>query len=67
MDWNYFKTIFIIWFYLLNRELAPGQRECDRAIEEVRILFQEVDKAITNVDSLHKTDKSLQVEYFLHD
>jgi hypothetical protein len=36
-------------------------------IEEVRTLFQEVDKAITNVDSLHKTDKSLQVEYFLHD
>jgi hypothetical protein len=41
--------------------LAPGQRECDRAIEELRLLFQQVDKAITNVESLHKTDKSLQV------
>ncbi len=43
--------------------MAPGQRECDRAIEELRILFQEVDKALTNVESLHKTDKSLQVNY----
>lgn len=41
--------------------MAPGQRECDRAIEELRILFQEVDKALTNIESLHKTDKSLQV------
>jgi len=44
-----------------NREMAPGQRECDRAIEQLRIIFQEVDKALTNVESLRKTDKSLQV------
>ena len=43
--------------------MAPGQRECERAIQDLRILFQEVDKAITNVETLRKTDKSLQV-YF---
>ncbi|CAF0901956.1 unnamed protein product [Adineta ricciae] len=42
------------------KEMAPGQRECDRAIGELRKLFQEVDKSITNIDSLRKTDKSLQ-------
>lgn len=42
--------------------MAPGQRECDRAIEELRILYQEVDKALTNVETLRKTDKSLQVK-----
>lgn len=47
--------------FLFNREMAPGQRECDRAIGELRKLFQEVDKSITNIDSLRKTDKSLQV------
>ena len=41
--------------------MAPGQHECDRAIQELRTLFQEVDKALTNVESLRKTDKSLQV------
>ena len=42
--------------------MAPGQRECDRAIAELRVLYQEVDKALTNVESLRKTDKSLQVQ-----
>ncbi|CAF4735686.1 unnamed protein product [Rotaria sp. Silwood1] len=42
------------------KEMAPGQRECERAIQDLRTLFQEVDKAITNVESLRKTDKSLQ-------
>ncbi|UJR28105.1 hypothetical protein I4U23_009360 [Adineta vaga] len=42
------------------KEMAPGQRECDRAIEDLRKLFQEVDTAITNIDILRKTDKSLQ-------
>lgn len=46
-----------------RRELAPGQRECDRAIGELRVLFQEVDKALTNVETLRKTDKSLQVNF----
>jgi hypothetical protein len=46
--------------------MAPGQRECDRAIEELRILFQEVDKALTNVETLRKTDKSLQVKITYH-
>jgi hypothetical protein len=45
--------------------MAPGQRECDRAIEELRIIYQEVDKALTNVEALRKTDKSLQVKYLL--
>ncbi|CAF0858226.1 unnamed protein product [Rotaria sordida] len=42
------------------KEMAPGQRECERAIQELRTLFQEVDKSITNIESLRKTDKSLQ-------
>ena len=46
-----------------RREMAPGQRECDRAIGELRVLFQEVDKALTNVETLRKTDKSLQVNF----
>lgn len=46
----------------MNRELAPGQRECERAVNELRSLYQEVDRAITNVETLHKTDKSLQVQ-----
>ena len=41
--------------------MAPGQRECDRAIGELRMLYQEVDKSLTNVETLRKTDKSLQV------
>lgn len=43
--------------------MAPGQRECDRAIGELRVLFQEVDKALTNIETLRKTDKSLQVNF----
>ncbi|CAF4681847.1 unnamed protein product [Rotaria sp. Silwood1] len=42
------------------KEMTPGQQECERAVEELRKLFQEVDKAIINVDSLRKADKSLQ-------
>ncbi|CAF3755907.1 unnamed protein product [Rotaria sordida] len=42
------------------KEMTPGQQECERAVEELRKLFQEVDKAIINVDSLRKGDKSLQ-------
>ncbi len=45
----------------LNREMTPGQQECERAVEELRKLFQQVDKAIMNVDSLRKTEKSLPV------
>ena len=41
--------------------MTPGQPECDRAVGELRKLFEEVDKAIMNVDSLRKTDKSHQV------
>lgn len=47
--------------------MAPGQRECDKAIHDLRTLYSEVDKAITNVETLRKTDKSLQVEYNLFD
>jgi len=43
--------------------MTPGQQECERAVEELRKLFQQVDKAIMNVDSLRKTDKSIQVGY----
>jgi hypothetical protein len=43
--------------------MTPGQQECERAVEELRKLFQQVDKAIMNVDSLRKTDKSIQVRY----
>ncbi|CAF1241967.1 unnamed protein product [Rotaria magnacalcarata] len=42
------------------KEMAPGQRECDHAIQELRTLYSEVDKAFTNVETLRKTDKSLQ-------
>ncbi|CAF0836753.1 unnamed protein product, partial [Didymodactylos carnosus] len=42
------------------KEMTPGSRECERAIEELRILFHNVDKAIMNIGSLPKTDKSLQ-------
>ncbi|CAF2824008.1 unnamed protein product [Rotaria sp. Silwood2] len=42
------------------KEMTPGQQECERAVDELRNLFQEVDKAIINVDSLRKADKSLQ-------
>ena len=41
--------------------MTPGQNECERAVEELRKLFQEIDKAMMNVDSLRKTDKSIQV------
>jgi hypothetical protein len=41
--------------------MTPGQDECERAVEELRKLFQEIDKAMMNVDSLRKTDKSIQV------
>ena len=51
--------------FLKNREMTPGQQDCERAIEELRRLFQEVDKAIMNVDSLSKTNKSIQVRYFI--
>ncbi|CAF4160464.1 unnamed protein product, partial [Rotaria magnacalcarata] len=37
------------------KEMTPGQHECERAVEELRKLFQEVDKAIMNIDSLRKT------------
>ncbi|CAF4442196.1 unnamed protein product, partial [Adineta steineri] len=47
------------------KELTPGQHQCERAVEELRRLFQEIDKAIMNVDSLRKTDKSLQVCFLL--
>ena len=47
------------------RELTPGQQECERAVEELRRLFQEIDKAMMNVDSIRKTDKSLQVRFYL--
>jgi hypothetical protein len=50
-----------IFVFVVNREMTPGQQECERAVEELRKLFQQVDKAIMNVDSLRKTDKSLQV------
>lgn len=46
-----------------GREMAPGQRECDRAIDELRVLYQEVDKSLTNIETLRKTDKSLQVHF----
>lgn len=46
--------------------MAPGQRECDQAIGELRILFQEVDRALTNIETLRKTDKSLQVIFFIY-
>ncbi|CAF3354839.1 unnamed protein product [Rotaria socialis] len=42
------------------KEMTPGQHECERAVEELRKLFQEVDTAIMNVDSLRKTDKSVE-------
>ncbi|CAF0840452.1 unnamed protein product [Didymodactylos carnosus] len=42
------------------KEMAPGSRECEKAIEELRILFHDVDKAMMNIGSLPKTDKSLQ-------
>ena len=48
----------------LFRDLAPGQRECERAIEDLRGLYHEVDKAITNVELIHRTDKSLQVSFY---
>jgi hypothetical protein len=54
-----FYTIVFLSFQ--NREMTPGQHECERAVEELRKLFQEIDKAIMNVDSLRKTEKSLQV------
>ena len=41
--------------------MTPGQRECERAVEELRKMFQQVDKAIMSVESLRKTDKSSQV------
>jgi hypothetical protein len=41
--------------------MTPGQQECEQAVEELRKLFQEIDKALMNVDSLRKTDKSAQV------
>ena len=51
--------------FLKNREMTPGQQDCEQAMEELRRLFQEVDKAIMNVDSLCKTNKSIQVRYFI--
>jgi hypothetical protein len=45
--------------------MTPGQQECERAVEELRKLFQQVDKAIMNVDSLRKTDKSIQVLFII--
>jgi hypothetical protein len=41
--------------------MTPGQQECERVVEDLRKLFQEIDKAMMNVDSLRKTDKSIQV------
>jgi hypothetical protein len=49
--------------------MTPGQHECERAVEELRKIFQQVDKAIMNVDSLRKTDKPSQVctlAFFVH-
>ena len=45
------------------RELAPGQQECERAIEQLRKLFQDVDKAIMQVDAPPKPDRSPQVHH----
>lgn len=41
--------------------MTPGQQDCERAVEELRKLFQEVDKSIMNLDSLRKADKPIQV------
>ena len=41
--------------------MTPGQHECERAVEELRKVFQQVDKAMMNVESLRKSDKSSQV------
>lgn len=42
--------------------MTPGQHECERAVEELRKIFQQVDKAMMNVESLRRTDKSSQVK-----
>ena len=46
--------------------MTPGQQECERTIEELRKVFQQVDKAMMNIDSLRKSDKSSQVSNSLH-
>ena len=45
--------------------MTPGQHECERAVEELRKVFQQVDKAMMNVESLRKSDKSSQVNIHL--
>jgi hypothetical protein len=50
-----------MYWISFRRDLAPGQRECERAVDDLQQLYQEVDRAIINVDTLRKTDKSLQV------
>ena len=40
--------------------MTPGQQDCERAVEELRKLFQQIDRSIMNVDTLPKSTQSFQ-------
>jgi hypothetical protein len=47
----------------INRDMTPGQQECERAIEQLRQLFQHVDHALTHVETVNKSEQSFEVGF----